>query len=270
MKVSVILSTRNAGETLENCLKSIKNQSSSPHEIIIVDRNSTDNTVAIAKKYTQAVFNHGPERSAQRNFGVTYAQGDYLLFVDADMELTKDVITEASDIVRQKPEVKALSIPEKSFGVGFWSEVKAFERSFYLGETDLEAPRFIEKKIFEKVGGYDEKLVAGEDWDLANRLRGKGVKMERIQALILHNEGRLSLFKSAKKKFYYGSDIRKYLAKRNFTYSQVTPIRAAFFKNPKRLAKNPAKTAGLVVLKGTEFAAAFAGLIGSLFSRQRN
>ncbi len=269
MKVTVILSTRNAAETLENCLKSINNQSRSPEEIIIVDRNSTDNTVAIAKKYTTAVFNHGPERSAQRNFGATYAQGDYLLFVDADMELTKDVIAESCDLVSQKPDVKALSIPEKSFGVGFWSEVKAFERSFYIGETDLEAPRFIEKKIFEKVGGYDEKLVAGEDWDLANRIKSSGVKIDRIHALILHNEGSLGLLKTAKKKFYYGRQIRNYLAKRNFTYSQVTPLRAAFFKSPARLLKNPGKTVGLFVLKSTEFAAGFLGLVDSLFSRQK-
>ena len=270
MTVSVILSTRNVEKTLEKCLLSLQEAAVKPLEIIVVDRDSTDKTVEIAKKYTSKVFNHGPERSAQRNFGARLAKGDYLFFIDSDMELSRDVIKEALELVSRNTQVRAVSIPEKSFGEGFWSEIKAFERSFYVGETDLEAPRFIEKSVFEKVGGFDEKLIAGEDWDLTNRIKKDGYKIERIKSLILHNEGRLSLLKTAKKKYYYGSQIKNYLAKGQFTISQVTPLRVAFFKNPGKLIKNPLKTAGLVVLKSTEFSAGALGLIGSLISRQKS
>jgi len=40
-------------------------------EIIVVDNNSTDNTVKIAKRFTDKVYNKGPERSTQRNYGVS-------------------------------------------------------------------------------------------------------------------------------------------------------------------------------------------------------
>src|SRR5579872_2969104 len=92
--VSVIIPTRNSQEFLELLLKSIKNQSYRNIEVIIVDNNSSDKTKEIARKYTDLVFNKGPERSAQRNYGVSKSKGDYILFLDSDMELTKDVIKE--------------------------------------------------------------------------------------------------------------------------------------------------------------------------------
>ena len=107
--VSVIVPTKNSAATLDACLQSIKNQKFSdsprykkdspsiPHfikgglggisefskilELIIVDNFSTDSTLEIAKKLTDKVFSKGPERSAQRNFGVSHARGIYLYFM---------------------------------------------------------------------------------------------------------------------------------------------------------------------------------------------
>jgi len=63
---------------IEDLLKSIKKQSYSPIETIIVDNSSIDKTVEIAKKYTKYVFTKGPERSSQRNYGAKKAKGKYL------------------------------------------------------------------------------------------------------------------------------------------------------------------------------------------------
>ena len=79
--VSVIVPTCNSAKTLELCLKSIKTQTYPNIEIIIVDKNSADNTRKIAEKYGK-VFIKGPERSAQRNFGASQAAGEYLVFLD--------------------------------------------------------------------------------------------------------------------------------------------------------------------------------------------
>jgi len=64
--VSVIVPTKNSSRTLERCSKSIKNQSYKNVEIIVVDNNSTDNTKEIAQKYTDKVFNVGPEKTTQK------------------------------------------------------------------------------------------------------------------------------------------------------------------------------------------------------------
>ncbi|MBA7695274.1 Poly(ribitol-phosphate) beta-N-acetylglucosaminyltransferase TarS [subsurface metagenome] len=79
--VSVIITTKNEEKNIENCLKSIKSQTYPQEkiEIVIVDNNSTDSTVKIAKKFTDKVYNKGPERSVQRNFGIEKASGKYIL-----------------------------------------------------------------------------------------------------------------------------------------------------------------------------------------------
>ncbi len=94
--ISVIVTTRNEERNIENCLKSIKSQTFPQEkiEIIVVDNNSTDRTVKIAKRYTDKIYNIGPERSAQLNFGVKLAKGTYILFPDADMILSENVISE--------------------------------------------------------------------------------------------------------------------------------------------------------------------------------
>jgi len=61
-------------------------------EIIVVDNNSQDKTKEIAYRYTDKVYNFGPERSAQRNFGVKQAAGKYILYLDADMVLSENVM----------------------------------------------------------------------------------------------------------------------------------------------------------------------------------
>ena len=81
--VSIIILNYNAGDLLLDCVDSIKKSHYDNFEIILVDNNSSDNTVETAKKYHIKVFNFGPERSAQRNFGAKKALGRYLFFLDA-------------------------------------------------------------------------------------------------------------------------------------------------------------------------------------------
>lgn len=101
MNVSVIITTKNEERNIENCLKSIKEQTYSQDniEIIVVDNNSTDRTKEIVRESKKwftplnvQLFNGGPERSAQRNFGVRQAAGKYILYLDADMILSENVI----------------------------------------------------------------------------------------------------------------------------------------------------------------------------------
>jgi glycosyltransferase involved in cell wall biosynthesis len=79
--VSVIITTKNSEKYIKECLYSIKKQSYKKIESIVVDNNSIDHTKEIAEKYTKSIYNKGPERSAQRNFGAKKTKGDFLLFI---------------------------------------------------------------------------------------------------------------------------------------------------------------------------------------------
>jgi glycosyltransferase involved in cell wall biosynthesis len=264
--VSVIVPTRNSSATIAACLSSIKRQTYSSIELIVVDNNSTDNTISIAKKFTDKVFNKGPERCAQRNFGASKATGDYLMFVDSDQCLEDDVVVAC---VKLASKYKAIIIPEESIGVGFLANARALERSCYTGDDDIEGARFFTRKAFDYIGGYDEDMRAAEDWDIHLRVVKAGNKIGRIKPKITHLENRVTLRDAIIKKVYYGKDLRIYIRKHpKEAKRQFRLIRPAFIRNWRRLIKDPLHTCGFFFLKSVEFGAGSVGYLQGWISER--
>lgn len=225
-------------------LYSLKKQTYTFLELILVDNNSSDNTINIAKEIKDLkIYQQGPERSAQRNFGAKKATGDFLFFLDADMELTSRVVEDCVNKINQEG-IDGVVVPEKSKWTNFWGGVKAFERSFYneRGDPITDAARFFSKKVFNKVGGYDETITGPEDWDLPDRIREAGFKIARSVEVIYHHEQEISLLMLFRKKFYYGLNAHKYLSKHGIPVISPKTIyflRPLFYKNWIKLVKNP-------------------------------
>jgi glycosyltransferase involved in cell wall biosynthesis len=209
--VSVIITTKNNEKDIENCLKSINEQSYKNTEIIVVDNNSQDKTKKIASKYTSKVFNKGPERSSQRNFAVKKSSGDYVLYLDSDMILTRGVVEECINVILKNKDIFGIYIPEKIIGSGFWIKVREFERSFY-DSTPIDCVRFIKRNIFLKVNGFDETLTGPEDWDFDKKIRKLG-KTDLIKNFLYHNEGKFNFDKYLSKKAYYAKSFDRYISK---------------------------------------------------------
>lgn len=268
--VSVIVPTKNSSRTLEACLASIKKQSYSGVEIVVVDNESTDNTKEIARKYTEKVFNKGPERSAQRNYGVAQCEGDFVLIIDSDMVLSEKVVESCIDKMSSDENILGLVVPEESFGEGIWAQCKKLERSFYVGVNWMEAARFFRRSIFDQMGGYDEKNTGTEDYDLPQRIQaeyGEG-SINRVDDLIYHDEGRIDLFKTCKKKFYYAQKLDVYKEKgqnaENFKkQSSFLSRYMLFFSNPAKLFKNPFIGFLMLFMKTCELAFGGFGFIKS-------
>lgn len=273
--VSLIVTTRNSEKTIEACLISLKNQEYKKIEIILVDNFSTDKTIDIAKKYTRNIYITGPERSQQRNFGIKKAKGEFVFFIDSDMQVDKKVVDQCLSKM-EKREIVALIIPEESFGKGFWAKCKRLERSFYLGVDWMEAARFFRKEVFLKLEGFNTLLIAAEDWDLSQRAAEIG-KIDRIRAKILHNEGNLSLLKTVRKKFLYSQNIKKYQAiqkKDNNIFKKkqgnLFARYSLFFSKPLKLFSNPILGFGMIIMKSLEFIAGSFGYLFSQFSEDKS
>lgn len=257
--VSIIVPTRNSAKNIEACLKSIKNQTYSNIEIIVVDNYSKDDTGIIAQRYGR-VYVLGPERSNQRNFGAAQSTGDFLVFIDSDMELSATVVEECVREALDK-DADAVYIFEISVGEGFWTKCKALERSCYK-YSSIEAARFFKREVFFSVNGYDENLVAAEDWDLSSRVKKAGFSFSRINALIKHHEGKLTLPNTIRKKFNYGLTINHYMRKhQKESRQQLIVMHLSFLKSYKRLLSNPLTTLGLMVMKICEFSASLCGIL---------
>lgn len=267
--VSVIVPTRNSQATIGLCLKSIKNQTYKNIEIVVADNNSTDKTKEISKKYTKLVFNKGPERSAQRNYGALKSKGEYVLFIDSDMELSKNVVRDCVEKIKSKG-VVGLTIPEESVGEGFWTKCKALERSFYTGVDWMEAARFFSKEIFNQYKGYDEGQTGPEDFDLPQRIKQKLGKasIAGINSFIYHHEGKLRLGYTLGKKYYYAKTVSKYANRgSNKEYfnkqSNIIERYKLFLSSPIKLFKNPIVGAGMLFMRTSEFVAGGLGYLSS-------
>ena len=228
-KVSVIITTKDSGKFIEACIRAIQKSTYTDIEIIVVDNFSTDNTLQIAQSFKGVrTICAGPERSAQRNIGVHISTGDFIMVLDVDMMIQKDLIQECVDRCRPLTEeehtravnnfadfgekrqlpVDSLYIPEIIIGEGYWIKVRNFERSFYNG-TRIDAIRFSKK---DKWPMYDEELTGAEDW-LHDRCYS-GHKAITVHGLY-HNEGNFNMKKYLDKKGYYCQWLDKYREKMN-------------------------------------------------------
>ena len=256
--VSVIIPAYNEEKVIGRLLGSIKNQSHKRIEIVVVDDASTDKTAEIAKKYTDKVFTRlHAERSIQRNFGASMAKGKYLFFLDADMELSEDVVKECVGLLVNNDKIGAIVVPEESIATNFWEEVKAFERSFYNleGDEKVDAARFFSKDAFDKVGGYDETITGPEDWDLPDSIGKSGYMIERIKSIIYHHERINSPFSVARKKYYYALKSHRYLKKQKistFGPKTVYFLRPIFYREWKRILTHPVLSLGMFLVLSLE------------------
>ena len=192
--VTVVVPTRNSAAHIGPCLESIRAQTYEPIESSSSTTTRRTRRGSSRSRSPTGSLVIGPERSAQRNEGARAGSGDYLLFVDSDMTLARDVVGQCVEAVRADPARTVVVIPEVSVGTGFWARCKALERSCYVGDETIEAARFFPTELFRELGGFDERLPAGpEDWDLHERARLAGARVARTSAFIRHDEGALRL-----------------------------------------------------------------------------
>jgi glycosyltransferase involved in cell wall biosynthesis len=252
--VSVIVPTRNSARTLAGCLTSIRNQSHPEIELIVVDNQSSDGSLAIATEFADRVESAGPERSAQRNRGASIAKGDYLLFIDSDMRLNAGVVTDCLATMR-RTSAPGVIIPESSIGTGFWAKVRTLERTCYEGDDSVEAARFVSRSTFQQVGGFDESLTGPEDWDFSRRI-ASGSRLPRTASRIVHDEGHPSLGGLLARKRRYGRSLRAYMSRSSGggNWHDVV-FRSAYIRCWRNLLSHPVLTTGLLILKPLELVA---------------
>lgn len=97
--ISAVVLTKNEQDSVERCLKSV----SFCNEILIIDDFSTDNTTNIAKKYASKIFKNklNNDFSKQRNFGLSKANGEWVLFIDSDEIVSESLKQEITRTLKQ-------------------------------------------------------------------------------------------------------------------------------------------------------------------------
>jgi GT2 family glycosyltransferase len=188
--VSIVIPVRDRREELVDCIESIRRQTH-PHEIIVVDDASTDDTVAyITDHYPDVTVLTGEHRAGPshlRNRGIRAAKGEFVLFLDSDTEMQRpDWLAHVVAIHRAHPDVVLLggeirmpAEPDVAFGRkiafnGVTFAVKAPESDpERLVECDYVATCncFGRADRMREAGGFDPAYrFGGEDTDFCVRL----------------------------------------------------------------------------------------------------
>ena len=142
--VSVVVITRNESENIADCLKS----ASWADEVIVLDDNSTDDTVKIAKQFTDKVFSRKMDiEGKHRNYAYSLARNEWALSLDADERITKELAEEVRQLFGSEMKDKAYTIPIKTLIGDRWIR--------YSGWYPAPKVRLFEKKSFK----YEEAEV---------------------------------------------------------------------------------------------------------------
>ena len=142
---SIVVPCYNCEKSLEKCYKSIAEQKESAYEIILVDDGSTDDTFAICDKLSAADTKttvlhqkNGGLMNAWKN-GVRQAAGDYIVFVDSDDWVEKDLLLQLKDVVdRYSPDVITYGFCTEYEDGSTVHKVYPFKNSIYERKADIE------------------------------------------------------------------------------------------------------------------------------------
>ncbi len=252
--VSVLIPTFNSANTIQVCVRSVKAQTYKNVEIIVIDNYSTDGTKDIAEGLAVKTLTRGPERSAQLNYGVSFAMGKYILRVDSDMVLDSDLIEKCLQLCQKGADAIVLPVlPHPNGPNNFWVSCRMLEQKMLLDDMVNVAPRFIDKDPFLAVGGYDETIVAWEDYDLHNRLLKSGCKMASLMDSALWHLGEPSSLREVvirMAKYGKTGSLGVFTKKHGIGgLKQISIVRPSFLKYRKYLIIDPLHYIGMLFLK---------------------
>ncbi|OPY32674.1 MAG: Glycosyltransferase AglE [Methanomassiliicoccales archaeon PtaU1.Bin124] len=260
--VSIIIPSLNSEKTITRCLESIQTQTYKNIETILVDKGSKDATADIARSMGAMVYViTADERCPQMNFGAKKANGMFVYIVGSDFVLEPGLVAEAVEVSLRDGCDAVVVHNDSDPTISFWSKVRNLERNCYYDDDLNISARFIRRDVFLGLGGYDEKLVACEDYEIHNRLVKNGNKIGRITAREVHIGEPRTLGEIARKHYYYGGTMGEFMERggeRRFL--QLMPIRPAYIRHWKDFVTQPVLTIGFVVYQITRYGTAIMGV----------
>lgn len=169
--ISIVIPCYNQALYLEECLKSIADQTYTNWECLIIDDGSPDNTGEVAKRWIEKDerFQYFKKEnggvSSARNFGIEKAKGEWILPVDGDDKIGKDYLNLAAQEFSK--DYSLIYCNAEFFGkqTGSW-DLSDYSFQKMLIKNHIFCSAFYRKNDWLKYGGYDQSFVYGmEDWD---------------------------------------------------------------------------------------------------------
>lgn len=262
MKLSICFGTYNEEKNITRLLSSIinsKGYNSSDVEIIVTDSvNTKDSTRSLIEQFSDVkLYVYGNERSMQRNNSVKQATGEYVLIPDADMEFSEGLLEELLHFIDQHTDKKSCLVVKESVpGKTIYSRARNIEKKILEENATLSAARLFPREKFIEVGGFNEEMVSGEDFELDRRFRKLGYNVFFSKNYFFHHEESLGIIKSVKKKIYYAKKLINYTVVMDTEFNPLYRY-AILFSKPMLILRHPIAFTYLIILKSLEFGIGF-------------
>jgi len=147
-KVSVTVITRNEAADIGEALASV----AWADEIVVVDSQSTDETVAIARRYTdRVVVREWPGYVDQKNYAASIASHDWILSLDADERVTPPLAAELQALKAGAPPEAAFRIPRVTWHLGRWIRTTDWYPDYQIRLYDRRAAQWSGRYVHESV-----------------------------------------------------------------------------------------------------------------------
>jgi len=179
MILSIVIPTKNEEVLLPKLLESIREQTFKDYEVIVADNHSSDRTREIAKAFGAKIVDGGLPGPG-RNAGAVAAQGDILLFLDADAELIGPSFLEdcLDEFKKRELDVATCRVFARD-GTRFNRTLHEAYNMYTIATEHLlphavGACFFIRREVHEKLHGFDEAINFAEDHEYARRARQAG------------------------------------------------------------------------------------------------
>ncbi len=191
-RLSAIVITKNEGENIHECLASLH----WVQEIVVVDAESQDNTVALAKEFTDKVFVRPWEGyAAAKQFALAQCTGDWVLWIDADERVTPELRQEICDLLTNAPVCAGYELARLANFLGRWIMHGGWYPGYVLRLFRRENATFNNLKVHEgvelkgKIGRLENHLLHYTDRDI-RRYFEKFNRYTSLAAEELHRKGR--------------------------------------------------------------------------------
>jgi glycosyltransferase involved in cell wall biosynthesis len=225
MKASVIVPAFNEGESLKECLRSICGQAFENFEVILVDNASTDQTKSVCRSFPVKYIYFDAKKSsyAARNEGVRNALGDVLVFLDADLTFVPSFLSELLSEYNADDDKRVFvgAVVDDPRVPEYLREMTPVNQEG-LEELDprkiATAAVAVPRRLFEALGGFDEELLSGGDFDFFSRAK------DAFNPKVFHAPGAIAYH-------YWGSTLNDFLL-REERYAFGASLRAKKANRP--------------------------------------
>lgn len=220
-KISFIVIAYNEEKNIANCMSSILNQrelKNSDFKIIVVNDGSMDKTADIVidlsnnNKAIQLInLKKNMGRGFARNSGIEKANGDYIVFIDADITIPENWLVEVRKHLEQYDAVGGIAVPDGD--ITYICEKFKLKPKPMPHTTGITGSNVIYKGEFLKKIKLNPEMRDGEDTDLNWRLQEAGYKSKLLEELIVIHKENISFRKSLKRIFSFGTGATKLFKK---------------------------------------------------------